>query len=275
MRHVNSTGVLARFPALVRHRLRRQSFNPASVRICVLVVIVGLFGGCGGGTTTSRPAPTSTRTAGQGQALPPPCPNPDGGECLGTLPAGRHSTRAFRPGLQYVVPQGWQNMEDLDTNMELLPPGSTLSQIDAGTSDFIGVYRDVTLEDGCATGPVRGLNHTPTAMMQHLQRRPDLVVAGLHRVRVGGLAGLVADLRQRPTWHRTCPYSAGRPLSSVLVGIADSGLDHNIIPGQTMRLYLLAFHGTVIAVEVEDVRSAGHLAAYSRIVSTFRFSPGH
>ncbi len=42
-----------------------------------------------------------------------------------------------------------------------------------------------------------------------------------------------------------------------------------------MRLYLLALHDAVIAVEVEDVRSAGHLAAYSRIVSSFRFLPGH
>jgi hypothetical protein len=172
-----------------------------------------------------------------------------------------------------MVPQGWQNMEDLDANLELLPPHSALAQIDAGTADYIGVYRDVTLEDGCATGPVRGLDDTPTAMMQHLERRPDLMVSELHTVRVGGLAGLVADLRQRPTWHRNCPYSDGRPLSSVLVGIADHGLDHPIIPRQTMRLYLLTFHGAVIAVEVEDVHSAGHLAAYSQIVSSFRFTP--
>jgi hypothetical protein len=163
-------------------------------------------------------------------------------------------------------------MEDLDANVELLPPHSALSRLDDGTADYIGVYRNVTLEDGCATGPVRGLDHTPTAMMQHLQTRPDLVVARLHSVRVGGLAGLVADLHQRPPWRRTCPYSDGQPLSSVLVGLADRGLDHPLTPHQTMRLYLLAFHGTVLAVEVEDVRSAGHLAAYSRIVSSFRFS---
>jgi hypothetical protein len=81
----------------------------------------------------------------------------------------------------------------------------------------------------------------------------------------------VADLSQRSTWHRTCPYSQGLPLSSVLVGRADPGLDHNVIPRQTMRLYLLQDHRVVTAVEVEDVRSAGHLPAYSRIVGTFRF----
>jgi hypothetical protein len=206
--------------------------------------------------------------------LPPSCPNPAGGLCLGRLTAGGYHTQAFRPGLRYVVPGGWQNMEDLDANVELLPPRSALSGVDAGTADYIGVYRDVTLEDGCDTGPVPGLADTPAGMMQHLRRRPDLVVARVRTVRIGGLTGQVADRRQRPTWRRTCPYSDGRPLSSVLVGIADHGLDHPIVPKQTMRLYLLAFHGTVIAVEVEDVRSAGHLAAYSRVVSTFRFLTG-
>ena len=173
--------------------------------------------------------------------------------------------------MAYTVPRGWQNMEDLDANLELLPPKARLSSVDAGTADYIGVYRDVTLEDGCATGPVRGLARTPAAMMQHLQGRPDLRVARLHPVRVGGLPGLVADLSQRPMWHRTCPYSGGRPLSSVLVGLADQGLDHPIIPRQTMRLYLLQDHRVVIAVELEDVHSVGTLPAYSRIVRTFHF----
>ncbi len=246
------------------------------MRTAGLALALGLVVGCGGGTSTRASAPTPTGTDAQAQpAEPPACPNPAGGACLGRLTAGTYRTHGFRPGLRYVVPRGWQNMEDLDANVELLPPHSALSRIDAGTADYIGVYRDVSLEDGCATGPVRGLERTPTAMMQHLRRRPDLVVARLHRVRVGGLVGLVADLRQRPTWRRTCPYSGGRPLSSVLVGIADRGLDHPIVAQQTMRLYLLALHGTVIAVEVEDVRSAGHLAAYSRIVSSFRFFLGH
>jgi hypothetical protein len=39
-----------------------------------------------------------------------------------------------------------------------------------------------------------------------------------------------------------------------------------------MRLYLLQYQHVVIAVEVEDVRSAGRLASYSRIVRTFHFA---
>jgi hypothetical protein len=247
------------------------------VLISRLALVLTLLTGCGGRTATGGTVPSTGATSAEGHqtpVLPPSCPNPAGGLCLGRLTAGGYHTQAFRPGLRYVVPGGWQNMEDLDANVELLPPRSALSGVDAGTADYIGVYRDVTLEDGCDTGPVPGLADTPAGMMQHLRRRPDLVVARVRTVRIGGLTGQVADLRQRPTWRRTCPYSDGRPLSSVLVGIADHGLDHPIVPKQTMRLYLLAFHGTVIAVEVEDVRSAGHLAAYSRVVSTFRFLTG-
>ena len=163
-------------------------------------------------------------------------------------------------------------MEDLDANAELLPPGASLSGIDAGTADFIGVYRDVSLEDGCATGPVRGLTLTPAAMMGHLEHRPGLRVAGLHGVRVGGLTGLVADLTLAPSWTGTCSYSDGRPMSSVVVGLADPGLDHNVLPRQTMRLYLLRYHRVVIAIEVEDVRSEGRLPAFSQIVRRFRFA---
>lgn len=238
--------------------------------------VAALAAGCG----TSNPAhsdspatlPTTTTNAPQQSPTAAACPNPNGGECLGTLTAGSYHTSAFRPQLRYTVPPGWQNMEDLDANVELIPPYSALSQVDAGTGDYIGIYRDVTLEDGCASGPVRGLAHTPAAMMKHLKQRPDLSVLGLHRIRVGGLSGLVADIRQRPTWRRTCPYSGGQPLSSVLVGLADTGLDHPVIPRQTMRLYLLALKRSVVAIEAEDVHTAGRLKAYSRIVSRFHFN---
>jgi hypothetical protein len=253
----------------------------------VLLVCCALLAACSGGSDTAdhaAPGPThgspSNSTAekpssSRASVTLPDCPNPHGGFCLGRLPGGRYTTQEFHPALTYVVPRGWQNMEDLDANVELLPPGVPLSGVDAGTSDYIGVYRDVTLADGCATRPVPGLPRTAAAMMRHLHQRPDLRVDRARRVRVGGLSGRVADLSQRPGWHRTCPYAGGQPLSNVLIGVADAGLDHAIVPGQTMRLYLLQDRRVVLAIEVEDVRSAGRLASYSRIVGTFHFSTRH
>jgi hypothetical protein len=244
-------------------------------RILVATSLVVLLSGCGGhpALKATTPSKASTVVSSSTQAPFASCPFTSGGVCQGTLEAGPHRSRGFRPGLSYRVSKGWQNPEDLEANYELLPPDVSAADVDAGTGDYIGVYRDVTLEDGCATGPVPGLARTPAAMMRHLRERRDLQLKGPHHVRVGGLSGLVADLSQRRTWRHTCPYSGGLPLSSVLVGRADAGLDHPIIPRQTMRLYLLQDRRIVIAVEAEDVRSVGHLAAYSRIVRTFRF--GH
>jgi uncharacterized protein YceK len=251
-----------------------------------LVVCCLLLSGCGsagskapgaGNAGSSSGSPTDGTTTEASTSTTPAvplldCPNPGGGLCLGELSAGRYTSQAFHPALTYVVPRGWQNMEDLDANLELLPPNAALAGIDAGTADYIGVYRDGALADGCPTRAVPGLASTPVAMMRHLQERPDLRLVGLRPVRLGGLTGLVADLSQRPAWHRTCPYSGGQPLSNVLIGVADVGLDHAIIPRQTMRLYLLQYQHVVIAIEVEDVRSAGRLASYSRIVHTFHFA---
>jgi hypothetical protein len=43
-------------------------------------------------------------------------------------------------------------------------------------------------------------------------------------------------------------------------------------PGLAMRIYLLKAHSGTLAIELDDVRNAGHLAAYSRIAEGFRFS---
>jgi hypothetical protein len=202
------------------------------------------------------------------------CPDGGGGLCVGQLDAGRHRSQALHPALTYSVPRGWANPEDLQANYELLPPGASPPAVEAGDADYIGVYRDVALEDGCATGPVARLVRTPAAYFRHLSSRPDLVMTRPRRAQVGGLSGLVADVHQAPAWRRACPYSGGKPHSSVLVGIADPELDHPILPHQTMRRYLLQFHRSVLAVEVEDVHTVGTLTAYSRIVRTFHFATG-
>ena len=236
-----------------------------------------LLAGCGGGSTGTGGAPPTSPDAVVSSATGPAnvtCPYGGGGLCVGRLDAGRHRSQALHPALAYAVPRGWDNPEDLEANYELLPPGATAPAVEAGDADYVGVYRDVALEDGCATGPVGGLARTPAAYFRHLSGRPDLVLTRPRPTHVGGLSGLVADLHQAPTWHRTCPYSGGKPLSSVLVGIADAGLDHPIVPRQTMRLYLLQFHRAVLAVEVEDVHSLGTLTASSRIVRTFHFATG-
>lgn len=53
-------------------------------------------------------------------------------------------------------------------------------------------------------------------------------------------------------------------------------LDHNLIPGQARRLYLLENinaegQPVALAIEVVEIKDAGHLAAYSKLVEHLQF----
>jgi hypothetical protein len=50
-----------------------------------------------------------------------------------------------------------------------------------------------------------------------------------------------------------------------MAGRAPSGLEHNLVPGQVTRLYLLAFKSGVLAIEVVDIKDARHLDQYSDV----------
>jgi hypothetical protein len=179
----------------------------------------------------------------------------------------------FTPTITYTVPDGWINFEDLPGNFALLPPGYDHAGVDAGTSDFIGVYTSVVLDRAdCVEGPVYGVGSTPQAFAAGIAKRPGIIATTPKPATISGLTGLVLDLKIDPTWTKTCPYSNGVPVVPVIEGQPPTQVEHNVIPKQVMRLYLLPYDKGTLAIEVEDVSSGGsHLAAYSKIVDQFRF----
>ena len=56
------------------------------------------------------------------------------------MTAGTYATTEFQAGVAYTVPDGWANYEDLPGNFLLVPPSGTLEGVNAGTSDYIGMY---------------------------------------------------------------------------------------------------------------------------------------
>ena len=52
----------------------------------------------------------------------------------------------------------------------------------------------------------------------------------------------------------------------MITGAYPSGLDHNVVPGSAVRLYLLPFRHGALAIEVGDIHDTGKLAEYSDIV---------
>ena len=242
--------------------------------VLLVIVVTATFGSrvIGSGNPGSDPlAPTGSTRANQTAGAQPGCPNPEGGACLGSLAAGRHTTTRFQPHTTYTVPAGWSNIEDLKGNFTLLPPGSTLAGADAGTGDAIGVFTSAVPAEGCDFKSPEGIAATPSAFAAWLAHHAGLVTSKTHPVSIGGLSGTVVDMRMAPHWTETCPFSSAAPVVVFMKGRKPSSLEHVTTPGVAIRLYLLAFGDGVLAIEVGDVTNGKHLDRYSKIIESFVF----
>lgn len=249
--------------------------------LCVLALVVPVVVSCSGGSATptagtpdNSPSGTATgnpSASASGEPTRPPCPNPEGAACLGTLTAGTYKTTVFHPAISYTVPDGWKNFEDTPGNFLLVPPDGNLPGVNGGTSDFIGIYTSVAAPNGCKEGVAPGSLATVGGWRKWATQQAGFRNPHFRHVSVGGLSGVVVDLRLPPGWSKTCSYSAGLPVQPMITGLGVSGLDHNILPGQVTRLYLLDYAGGALAIEVVDIKDAHHLSAYSDLVSKLQF----
>jgi hypothetical protein len=204
------------------------------------------------------------------------CPDPEGGACLDTAAVGTHTTDAFIPGLTYTMPDGWRNLTDQKGEVFFLPPGQDVALIVPGGADYIGVYTSVRAENrNCSTeeeaaSDEPGVGRTPEALAAEFQARPGLATTTPTAVTIGGLSGLVMDLRLAPGWTGHCFY-APDPAVQLLGGVDPSAFEHGILTGLTMRLYLLARGEESLAIEIDDYADGANLDAYSAIVEQFVF----
>jgi serine/threonine-protein kinase len=202
------------------------------------------------------------------------CTIPYRGTCRGEIAPGTYSTRTFKPGLTYTVPSlGWTNSADNTGQVGLIPPGGDYSSVDIGGSDYIDVFTSIATGNGrCGDG--HGPIHTPTAFVRWLKHEPGFAPFTARRVTIGGLSGVVVDLRFRRGFARTCPWSGRFPAQQVLTGLPPSpdNLNHSLTPGHAvMRLYLLPYERGTLGIEVDDVRDDARLAVYTKVVESFRF----
>lgn len=202
------------------------------------------------------------------------CPNHQGGSCLGKLESGSHTTSLFKPKITYSVPAGWWNFEDLPGNFLLVPPWGNLPGVNAGTSDYIGIYTSIAASaPGCEEGASRTVMRTPAAIAQWIKQHPGLNASTDTPVTIGGLRGLVLDIQMRKTWKKTCPFSKGMPIVQLIRGVGRSHLAHGIIPRpMKMRLYLLEYQHLTLAIEIVDLENGRRLATYSAAVRRIKFA---
>lgn len=205
---------------------------------------------------------------------PPHCPVVYHGNCLGPIPAGTYTTVQFQPRITYAVPAGgWFNSEDLPGLFTLIPPGFALRGGEP-TGDYILIATSaVAANADCTESEQPGVEHTATALAAEFAQRPGLTTTTPTPVSVGGLEGLVLDIRMADGWTQTCFYSGGNPAVPLIRGVGpSSGLDNPICdPGCTTRVYLLDGPGTTLAIELGDNSAGTHLDAYSAIVDELHF----
>jgi hypothetical protein len=261
-----------------------------------LVVAALLLAGCSSGPVTSKLSPAATSIApstassiaispvasaapsiptlpspAASSATPGGCPVPNGGECRGPLAAGTYSTVTFGPTITYTVPAGWANVEDLPGNFSLLPPGGTVAGINAGTSDFIGVYTSVAADGSdCTAQPAQGVGLSASAIAQALATRPGLASTAPEATTVGGLKGLVLDVKlKKGGTKQACP--GGVPHVALIVGVSPSDLEH----ANRWCLHppsLFPQHGQrVLAIEIDDSTGGKHLDGYDVVVRSLKF----
>jgi hypothetical protein len=205
----------------------------------------------------------------------PPCPNVEGGQCLGVLDAGMYETVQFVPDLTYTVPAGWANYEDTPGNFLLVPPESDLAGVNADTSEYIGVYDGVAAASAdCEEEPQEGFDPTPEGVVAAYRARDGLVLGDPERITIGGLDGLMIDVSLADDFDGTCPFDPqGHPLVPMLIGTGPAGLHHVINATFDMQLYLLVGrHGETIGVEVIDHPGDQSMDQMSGIVEDFVFS---
>lgn len=226
---------------------------------------------CGSAATPSSSSPTPTQHPTPSPR--PNCPNPDGGQCLGPIAAGSYTTVTFQPRLTYRVQSGWANFEDLPGNFLLVPPGGNLPGVNAGTSDYVGVYTSIAGDaQDCSGQPAPGVGLTASDIATWMTQQRGLTTAGRKQVAIGGLRGEVLDIRMTKGWKgcRPCPTCA--PGVQLIIGVGPSSLEHGMFPGLTIRLYLLDYAGGALAIEIDDVSGGSHLDAYSELINTFQFA---
>ena len=264
--------------AIATHRLIRAVAGTA------LVLVVSACAGASPSATpasgasepaSASPTATPSESTSPTASTRPGCPDPYHGACLGPIRGGTYTTVQFQPPITYRVPAGgWYNSEDVPGLFVLIPPGFSVHfRTNEPTGDYILIATSVVAANAdCTESEQPGVEHTAAALAAEFAQRPGLTTTTPTPVSVGGLQGLVLDIRMADGWTQTCFYSGGKPAVPLIRGVGFSRLDNPICdPGCTTRVYLLDGSGTTLAIELVDNSGGSHLDGYSAIVDELTF----
>jgi hypothetical protein len=147
--------------------------------------------------------------------------------------------------------------------------------VDAGTSDYVGIYMGVNVasRDCSVEGPAPGVGMTAEAMTAALAERPGLIVTEPIQVDVGGLSGRMIDIARDPASDAGCQIPGiEEPIVFLIIGAGPASLAHAQWQGFTTRFYVLDLPSSNIVIEISDVAdSPGETADYEDVVGSLVF----
>jgi hypothetical protein len=200
------------------------------------------------------------------RAQRPACPNSHGGHCLGPLEAGQHATSVFAPALQYTVPAGWTNLEDLPGNFLLQRESDPQDEVFGG--NYVAVYQNIrAAARDCTESPQAGVGKSATELTAELKNRPGVDIVAEGDVAIGGLSGYRLDLRIDPSWADACLEGLDVPAVPLIIGSGVSQFHHSLVPPTTLRLVLLDWHDGNVAIEVSSWNEQNSLDEFLTVVN--------
>ncbi len=232
----------------------------------------------GSGSAQASATPTAAPTASEPLSMPRPSDLPTDGTCeqgricLGLLDPGvTYHTRAFRPGMSLSVPDaGWENISDEGGILQLLPIQSP--------GDAIAVFHGPRAVDPSGT-LVPGIDGSAQALADWLGSHDQLDVTPAQPVTIGGLSGLVMDIRISPDATARDPGCPVRACFAYFKGKDTAPRptwewDWGSAGTEVQRLYLLSGKDYVLAIFVDSLDGAtfeSMTAAADKILGTLTF----
>jgi hypothetical protein len=200
--------------------------------------------------------------------------------CEGWLDPGTYRVTFFEPMLEFeVAASGWT----WDYSTPLTNGGNFRLIADEShelpyNSDGIYFLLDPGVASRtCEEKAEAGVGRSVEDLVGWLEQAPGLVVSKPEPVMVGGLDGVQVDIELDRGWKKDCFFSEGMPTVPLLIHRADIGAYHwTILPGMSMRWYILATDDGVLIADIEDgpdgLSHTDVLEEGTKIVETFTFS---
>jgi hypothetical protein len=243
-------------PSRANRSIRTVTHLAAAFAMCTAGLAACTSATPEGQSTVSDP-PVSSRSAAS-------CPNPHGGDCLGALQAGSYTTTEFRPTVNYTVPDGWFNPEDLPGNFVLHRRDDDQSGALGGS--YIGVWQDAyPAAQDCQEAPQPDVGTSATEFMNWVTGLPTVRATTPAQVSIGGLTGLSTDLVAEGT--QPCTFEEGlAPSTPILIGSGVSKVHHVMAEGLSMRLIVLDWQDKNVTIEITSIDQDLPATDYWRIV---------